>query len=177
MMTTTTISEEYRKLNQDLHRVRPDYGLRGYQHAARVIQLAGEYQCGRVLDYGCGKATLEHGLRELGSDIPVVSYVPCIPEYAQDPDPCDLVLCTDVLEHVEPELTGDCLRHIRGKTLKVAWFKIATAPDRTKLLPDGRNPHVNLVSADRWAGRLLMVFRSVVIQKVRSRHCELLAAP
>ena len=56
----------------------------------------------RVLDYGCGK-----GLLGLFLPISVYNYDPAMPEWSADPEPEDYLLCTDVLEHVEPDCIED----------------------------------------------------------------------
>ena len=41
-------------------------------------------------------------------------------KFSRPPKPADILLCTDVLEHVEPEKTEEVLRHIKSLTLNVA---------------------------------------------------------
>ena len=130
------ISSGYQELNAQLHDDRPDYGTSGQKWAQIVSMLMQEYGCVSVLDYGCGKRTLE---RALG--FPIKNYDPCIPEFAQAPEPADLVCCTDVLEHIEPECIDAVLDDLKRVTGKVAFFTVATGPAK-KALPDGRNAHV-----------------------------------
>jgi 2-polyprenyl-3-methyl-5-hydroxy-6-metoxy-1,4-benzoquinol methylase len=57
------------------------------------------------------------------------------------PEPHDIVACTDVLEHIEPDCLDDVLKDIRRCTKKVAFLLIATRP-AIKVLADGRNAHL-----------------------------------
>ena len=51
------------------------------------------------LDYVCGKQTLANALPQFT----VHGYAPAIPGLDIHPEPHDLFICTDVLEHVESE--------------------------------------------------------------------------
>lgn len=155
----TTITEDYRALNAELHRTRADYGRRGYRHADRVIKLIKHFEATSVLDWACGKGTLAPALRERGVTIPIGEYDPGMPGKDTPPEPADVLVCTDALEHIEPECLDDVLAEITRLTLKVGHLVIATQPDRTKLLPDGRNPHLIVQPAGWWRERLRPYFR------------------
>ncbi|MHC4342509.1 MAG: class I SAM-dependent methyltransferase, partial [Planctomycetota bacterium] len=99
------ISPEYLAEQQEFHTLRPDYGSFGHRNAPLIVDLIQQIEgCESVLDYGCGKGTLGNKLGELMGDKlpPLCEYDPCIPERAERPPACDLVVCTDVLEHIEP---------------------------------------------------------------------------
>ena len=56
-----------------------------------------------MLDYGAGKGRLGEALRKMLPNPPVIHcYDPAAPEWAGEPAPCEMVVCIDVLEHVEP---------------------------------------------------------------------------
>jgi S-adenosylmethionine:diacylglycerol 3-amino-3-carboxypropyl transferase len=57
------------------------------------------------------------------------------------PEPHDIVVCTDVLEHIEPDCLDDVLADIRRCTKKAALLVVATRP-AMKTLSDGRNAHL-----------------------------------
>lgn len=65
------------------------------------------------------------------------------------PKPCDLVVCTYVLEHVEPEKVPTVLDHIYRLTGKVAYFCISKREAR-EILPDGRNAHLSIHDSAWW---------------------------
>lgn len=141
------ISDEYRRLNSQLHKQRPTYGANGFKHADKVRTLMVELGTDDVLDYGCGKASLS-------KEIPCQNYDPCLPKYAGLPVPADIVACFDVMEHIEPEYLDVVLSHISELARKAAILVIATHPDRSKSLPDGSNPHRIVESPEWWASKV-----------------------
>ena len=138
------ISDEYRELNRKLHESRPDYGTSGQKYAQIVRQLMDAERSYDLLDYGCGKQTLAQAL-----GVPVRGYDPAIAELAAAPEAADIVACTDVLEHIEPDKLGAVLDDIRRCTRKVALLTIATGPAK-KTLEDGRNAHLIQRNAQWW---------------------------
>lgn len=157
-----TISEDYKEQNRLLHEQRADYGKRGHRHLRNVKKLMAQHRCQSILDYGCGKATLSKHLS-------CQNYDPGIPEYDIPPSPADLVVCTDVLEHIEPELLENVLKHLKGLAQKVGYFVIATRPDHSKTLPDGTNPHKIVENREWWGRRLRNYF---TILKVKGSEGE-----
>lgn len=143
------ISDDYRALNRRLLRTNPGYGDGGGRHAARVAAFADKLAAYSILDYGCGRGQLRKALWTEGWGGTIVEYDPAIPKKAELPTKrVDLVVCTDVLEHVEPELLDNVLADLRRLTKKGAYLSIATRPSN-KTLPDGRNAHL-LVQRPSW---------------------------
>lgn len=141
------ISEEYRELNRELHS-RGNYGRGGHRWAGEVERIKEQYGCATVLDYGAGQGTLAAAL-----PFPIAEYDPAIEGKEGDPEPVDLVVCTDVLEHIEPEHLDTVLKHLHSKAKKAALIAIATRP-AVKCLADGRNAHLIIESAEWWRERL-----------------------
>jgi len=137
------ISDEYRRQNAWLHILKASYGTGGKQWAEKVRNLMDRYQTVDVLDYGCGKGTLRQAL-----GINVKEYDPAVPGKEERPRPADLVVCTDVLEHIEPECLDEVLDDIQSLTRRAAFFTVCTRPAQ-KQLPDGRNAHL-IVEPPRW---------------------------
>ena len=150
------ISDEYRKLNEDLHRNNTLYGAKSGRHLDRVLRLAELTQGRTFLDYGCGKGQLVSVLNERG--LSAAGYDPAIPERAAVPAPADVVVCTDVLEHIEPTHLDAVLGDLRRVTQKGLLLLIALRPDVSKLLPDGTNPHKIVETWNWWEGRLRHFF-------------------
>lgn len=145
-----TISDEYAKQNQELHATCNHYGCKSHRHLPNVFSLMVKHKCLSMLDYGCGKGAL---VRKFQSDLPeyrVQGYDPGHPDYLADPFPADMLVCTDVLEHIEPECLEHVLKEIRTLSRKVVFFVIALRLDSSKLLPDGSNPHKIVQSVDDW---------------------------
>lgn len=143
------ISETYKELNRKLHSVNKDYGISGQKYLDIVRPISNHGRLA-ILDYGCGKATLAHAL---GPAYRVTNYDPCMKEYETRPEPHDVVVCTDVMEHVEPEHIDAVLNDIRSLTKQVAFFSICIVPAR-KVLDDGRNAHISLHPVDWWKERI-----------------------
>lgn len=152
------ISESYRNQNTYLHETKKSYGEGGYQDAKKVKGIAKQYSVQSILDYGCGKATLSKSMGWFGPK--VYNYDPAIPEYADLPYSRDMVVCTDVLEHIEPELLDNVLDHLRDMTDKVIYLSVATRPAK-KVLPDGRNAHLIQEQVEWWMPKLRERFNVV----------------
>ena len=109
-----------------------------------VVNLCQVYQSDDALDYGCGKQTLNESIK----GIDVIGYDPCIEGLDATPDPHDIVVCTDVMEHIEPEHLQAVIQDLHRVTQKALFCTIATRP-AVKILSDGRNAH--LIQEDhRW---------------------------
>jgi len=133
-----------------MHHQRADYGMNGVRHLASIKALAQAYDAHSLLDYGCGKQTLIEALR-----VPWArGYDPGVPGLDGPPVPADIVVCTDVLEHIEPDCLEAVLDHIRSLTTKVIFATISLQPAK-KVLPDGRNTHLIVQPAAWWLWRLL----------------------
>jgi 2-polyprenyl-3-methyl-5-hydroxy-6-metoxy-1,4-benzoquinol methylase len=147
------ISDTYRQQNALLHKSKTKYGQRGHRHLKIVSKLRKKYKCTSVLDYGCGTG-------DLSKKAPywVSNYDPAIDEYSKLPEPADLIVCTDVMEHIEPELLDNVMGHLKELTQKFAYFVIATRPDTSKTLPDGSNPHKIVNDAKWWVNKLSEYF-------------------
>ena len=142
------ITEEYKKLNMALHEVNAEYGKSGKLSADPVLHLAKALHTYDILDYGCGKSTLQ-----MNRPFKINQYDPAVKKYEALPNPADIVVCTDVLEHIEPECLEQVMRHLFELTKKVGFFKIATRPAK-KILADGRNAHL-IVRPMLWWLKLL----------------------
>lgn len=144
------ITPAYRDLNVALHHQRPDYGMGGVRHLESVRTTAQVYDVCSLLDYGCGKQTLIEALR-----VPWArGYDPCVPGLDGEPKPADLVVCTDVLEHIEPDCLEAVLDHLRSLSKRLFFTSISLVPAK-KVLPDGRNTHLIVQPAAWWLWRLL----------------------
>lgn len=148
------ITESYRELNARLHKHSDKFGMGGAKWAMRAVSMCRQYGCKTILDYGCGKGALKKSLMAWD----VQEYDPAIPG-KNHAAPADLVVCTDVLEHIEPELLDSVLAHMVSMTDKRLLFCISTKLAKTHLLPDGRNPHLSHHDATWWKDKLGKYFR------------------
>lgn len=150
--TKAVISEDYRKLQQELHK-NPNYGVMSIQFAPLVKQFIEQRGFTSLSDYGAGKQNLNKTLvAEHGVSIAYHPYDPAFPEYGA-PMPADLVCCIDVLEHIEPELLDNVLDELAAITLNTGLFSIHTGA-AAKHLADGRNAHLIQRPSSWWLPRL-----------------------
>ncbi len=145
----TLITDAYRTQNRALHASNEHYGTSGKAWAPRVRELS-DWGRKAVLDFGCGKATLA---RRLGPAYRVTNYDPCIEGLDATPEPHPVVVCGDVLEHVEPDCLDAVLAELRRVTQDVGLFVVHLSAAR-KTLPDGRNAHLIQQPAAWWADRI-----------------------
>lgn len=143
------ISETYRKLQQDLH-ARYNYGHGG--DAEEAAEIVRSFNPETVLDYGCGQGNLARLLT-----CEVEQYDPAIEGKTDDPARADVVVCTDVLEHIEPDCLDDVLLHLRALTKNKAVFIIATKPS-SKVMADGRGAHLIVEDSGFWFQKLTGLF-------------------
>ena len=125
-----------------------------FKHVPYLARIIKEYRVESVLDYGCGKAkwwNWEH-MTAVFDDWSgkVRLYDPAVSRYDQLPDGrFDLVVCTDVLEHVHPDDTLEVVDRLIKYTRKHLFCCIALTPAK-KTFPDGTNLHINLRSREEW---------------------------
>jgi hypothetical protein len=138
------ITDEYRSLNKQLHEENKKYGTMGALYIHDLLKILDKLKTVDVLDYGCGKSTLAHNL-----PFTIKQYDPAIEQYSDLPEPADVVVCTDVLEHIEPELLDNVLAHIASLTKRMAYVTACTCEAR-KTLADGRNAHLIIQLKEWW---------------------------
>lgn len=120
------------------------WGADGAKHVANANAYADALEAETILDYGCGEMKFAEAMKPRR----VSGFDPGVPGKAGMPKPCDLLVCTDVLEHVELEKLNNVLGHMRSVCLKGAYVVIATREANAKL-PDGRNAHL-IVRDEKW---------------------------
>lgn len=159
------ISEQYRELNAQKHRTSPVYGSYGDRLAEFVRKLAKDIGATSILDYGCGKRQLEKAL-----GFAINNYDPAIPGCEASPEPADLVICADVLEHVEPECLENVLDDLVRVTKEKLILMIDTAP-ANKHLPDGRNAHQIIEPMRWWMPKILQRWE---LEKLENKQSQFL---
>ena len=157
--STLRYTPAYEAMQRELH-AEGNYGQTGHQFIPTIFhaisQLAKKNGSVSVLDYGSAAGNTLEAVREqlwLPPTVTEVCYDPFVDGKSRDPEPADFVICTDVLEHVEPECTMAVLDHIAALTRKIAFFSIAMTP-ANKVLSDGRNAHINLRHPEFWLREL-----------------------
>lgn len=164
------ITEEYRKQQEALHAdAKLNYGSAGAnpEQAAIIARIMNQHQFTELLDYGAGKLALGKALGELrlvNHPFRYLPYEPANPKYSGAPEPCEFVVCSDVLEHIEPDCLEDVLDDLRRVTMFVLWVAVHCGP-AFKTLPDGRNAHLIQQPPEWWLPKLLERFDIQTFQK------------
>lgn len=154
------ISESYKEQIRFLHEKQPGWGSAN-KHKATISSMITACQSQDILDYGCGTG-------ELGKSLPfaIKEYDPGIPGKDTAPEPADIVICSDVLEHVEPEFVDNVLFDLQRCVKKMGLFQISTRTAK-EFLPDGRNAHLTLMNWDWWVRKIGNLFH---ITSLRMDH-------
>src|SRR5437899_636723 len=147
------ITPEYEVLQKQLHATRPDYGMSGHRFAEPILDYAKKLNTRDILDYGCGKASLQKSI-----PFPIQNYDPCMEEYSRRPDPATIVVCTDMLEHVEIDCLPDVLADLAALTKQLLFLNVACRPAK-KFLADGRNAHLIQQNPNWWLTWLIPRFQ------------------
>ena len=161
-MENQTISDSQRKLNEELHQSRPDFGSRGGAGNQGVIEVIGRYKelgvLTSVLDYGTGKGAFPTKLKQTYPDLKVGAYDPAVEKFKKKPNiQFDLVTSFDVLEHVERDSVSAVLKEIKDLSSKVVFLQIDLQP-AVKRLSSGRNAHIMLAPSDWWISQVASIF-------------------
>jgi hypothetical protein len=152
------ITESYLAQQKALH-AKGNYGVSGHKYAETVRHISQKLDTHDILDYGCGQRTLEKALGFL-----IRNYDPAIEEFSDPPGmPADVVVCSDVLEHIEPDQLDAVLDDLKRLMKKMGLFVIATGPAK-KVLDDGRNAHLIQEGPDWWLPKLMQRFELLQCQ-------------
>lgn len=158
-------------LYRQLHAEKKGYGRSSERLFQHIQPLMSELPPLRtILDYGCGQSRLIDWLARC-NDARAIRYDPAIPKYAKLPKKkVDLIINTDVLEHVPDSDIDDLLARLATLSQHV-YFQIATAPAGT-ILPNGENAHCTVRPAEWWKAKIKKYFphvRSAPPKKVQDR--------
>lgn len=155
MKRVDLITEPYCEMQRELHAKPQGYGGKGYKWIPTVAALLTRFDAWSVLDYGCGKGSLTERMKRdrVFSAIRFSDYDPAIEGKNHMPGFADLVICTDVLEHIEIDRLDNVLGHLRQLARK-AVFVVVALDEANKILSDGRNAHLILESPEWWQDRV-----------------------
>jgi len=155
-----TITSEYQEALLSLHD-NYTWGYTGGKYAGETIfNLLQEFpEVETILDYGCGDGSLKKWVEEKGiTDKKWTLYDPGKPDHKDIPQgKFDLVITTDVLEHVEEIMLNKVLVNLRELTGRFLYSEIAcyfcgiTFGDGPYA---GQDLHINMKAPDVWSKRL-----------------------
>ncbi len=168
-------------MQRQLHETR-EYGERGWKWAKATVAVIHQYEASSVLDYGCGQGTLKDAVKKRYGRVGLRfdEYDPAIP--GKDSMPCfaDVVVVTDVLEHVEPERLDAVLAHLRLLTRKAILAVVSIVPT-ANILVDGRNAHLIVRPAMWWRKKFaaagFTIKRAPMARKKKSHELTVVLEP
>ena len=159
-------------MNEELHKSSKLYGS-GFHvttHAGKlsvlIAQLLKKHDKITMLDYGCGKGKLIEIMPPMVG-VTYNRYDPCIEEFNKKPEPSDVVTCTDVLEHIEPECLVNVLNDLQRVTKKVLYLCVAIV-ESSKYYSDGKNTHLICNNYDWWYPKLKARFN--IIESIKDKE-------
>ena len=151
------LTPEYKTLLETEHKKRK-WGNTAPKYLDKIVRLAERTNNNIILDYGSGHGSLRKALeKEYKDKYTVIEYEPGIEGKQYNNIPCNFVVCVDVLEHIEPHLIDNVLFDLKRCVLRTAFFTITTRPAYAKL-PDGRNAHLIVESAEWWEEKISKYF-------------------
>jgi len=147
------------ELYKEIHETKDVYnGSALILHAQSIKDIIDMFNIKTMLDYGCGKGkqySEEKIHEEYFRNIQPAMYDPAVNQFSEIPKgKFDLVICTDVLEHIPEEDLDTFLKELYSKADTAVYFGICNIPANT-FLSDGRNAHVTLKSFDWWVEKIL----------------------
>lgn len=154
------ISHQYKKQLQEIHESSP-FGKRSKmpRHSEEFIAKINPQS---ILDFGCGKGRLVDRLKEEYPEKIIFGYDPGNSQFDHSLDKVyvDLLMSTDVLEHVEPEHIDQTLEYLSQRS-RYIYHLIALSPAKL-ILPDGRNAHLILESKEWWRNKFLNLGYTII---------------
>jgi hypothetical protein len=154
------MSSDYIEQYRILHK-QGVYGTSSEKLFDDILPLIYELNPQSVLDYGCGQSKLVDMFHISNTH----RYDPAIPAYDTLPEykTLDLVICTDVLEHIPEDSLFSTLAQIYLYSKNVI-FSVAVVP-AVKILPNGENAHCTVKNVEWWIDKIKEVFPIVNIVK------------
>lgn len=182
------ISEYYKQQLLDMHKslgVTRQWGTTGARNFGDyIVRFLEKRKYVTVLDFGAGQLSLEAYVQREYRDYHTLewtNYDPGVKGIDSTPiGQYDLIISSDVLEHVEPEQLDDVIEWLGAHVTKAQFHHIACDPCGL-ILPDGRNAHLITEKLDWWLDRFvteswaLMYSADCQVKKRQSlrRHCHI----
>lgn len=157
------ISKEYQNILSEIH-LKTKFGKR-----RKLPDYLGDFIESKdpqsILDFGCGKGMLVDTLIEKYKNKTVLGFDPANPKYDTKLSPVDMIVSTDVLEHIEPKFLQQTLKEIHDNC-KYTYHLISCAPAKL-VLPDGRNAHLIQESPEWWKQKFQEAGFKVIFEDYR----------
>lgn len=139
------------------------YGTSSRQLKTFIELLIKDKEIKTFLDFGCGQSTLSDVLaQDLG--IKNYKYEPSIKELSTIPvDSVDLVINTDVLEHIPEDILDNVLEEIKSHS-ETVFFNIHNGL-AFEVLSNGENAHCTVYPPEWWKKKLEEHFPTITMLK------------
>lgn len=123
---------DYIKQYKLLYKRKKNYGKTSIKLYDMLKKIINDLNISSVLDYGCGKSKLLDLIKK-NSKIKIFKYDPAIKKYSKlTKNKTDLVICTDVLQHVPLYDLDRVLKEIKSKGIYILFY-IKCTNHKTKL--------------------------------------------
>jgi len=129
----------------------PYTGVSTLNYANKIASIVRRTRAKTILDYGCGRGD-QYSICRLNKlwRCGVTCYDPAVLGFSVKPKKkFDLVICCDVLEHIDEEDVMETVCDISSLAKKAVFVSISIVPSKNRL-PDGRNVHVCVKSKEWW---------------------------
>jgi len=160
------MSEELIECYRKIHTSDPRRyaGLSTLNYSNLIGGICRRFKTRSLLDYGSGSGVqymLNNLHRLWGMD--VTCYDPAVSVFRKKPERTfDMVICCDVLEHLEPDEVHGAILEIDSYADKAVFASISLLPSK-HVLPGGRNAHTCIKPREWWT-------KMVIDRKSRSWH-------
>jgi len=148
-----------------LHQLKGDYGSGSdsFKYLEELLELINSNDIKHVLDFGCGKGFLIDKIKQSG--VKCSGYDPAIEEFKEFPEDIedvDLVVSTDVFEHLNEDCMHEDFNLIKKANPKFLYFNVATQSAINKL-PNGMNCHTIVKNHSWWEDKIKESFQDFKI--------------
>lgn len=143
------ISEAYQRKITEYHKAHL-WGGAVEGKAFEIECIAKDNGCSTILDFGCGYGALKN---KIGHKLEITEYDAGIEGKNKLPaGKFDMVVCCDVMEHVEPIFVDQTIDWLYYYANKIIYVSICCAPSFAKF-PDGSNLHLTIQTPSWWMSR------------------------
>ena len=175
----TQPSEDYYELinsYKKLHKEKGKFqGISLIPLVPTLINITKENNCKTLLDYGCGKAVpyMKKKCTELGIRKPIQElcnldsfdlYDPAYPKYNKLYNKkYDIVICTDVMEHIAEQDIDYVLKDILSHSKKTVFLNISCQPALKHFKEGkfkGQNVHVSVFDGHWWSDKIKNIWNN-----------------
>lgn len=154
---------DYTKQLQTLHKIDTKWGDRT-KIPKKIIELIRDCNVKSILNFGCGKGYLNNSIKSQFPMIDIYGWDPAYHSYEQLPNAIDLIISTDVLEHIEPNLLNDTLCDLKNRSTLM--YHLIACYEAVSVLPDGRNAHLIIESPKWWRNKMIELSGSIIYDRV-----------